>query len=160
MSTKVDPVIQEFLERVRHKNTPEEKAKLYRQDWRWEVHLQVFAEHCQSIRQLLKATLTSDGWTWKQDEGYIGSDERTWRYRYKCITYEIGRKEFVFHICAMGRGYPARVVCISIEQVGHVRLRCMPGEDKFERNVDKIVEMMMIWVVSELTGERNEGYFK
>ena len=162
MSKKVDPVVQEFLERIRRKNTPEQKAKLYRQDWRWEVHLQWFAQHCQSIRQLLKANLTSDaeGWTWKQDEGYVGSDERTWRYRYKLLKYEIGRKEFVFHISAMGRGYPARVVGITIEQVGDVRHRCLPGADKFECNVNQVVEMTMLLVVSELIGEDNQEYFK
>lgn len=161
MSAKIDPVVKQWLEA--HKPSPEEKArrkKLSQQDWRWEVHLEWFAEHCQSLRQLLKANLTSDGWTWKQDEGYVGSDWRTWKFRYKLLKYEIGRKELVFCIHAYGRGSPARVVSISIERVGHVRHMCVPGADEFERNVDQVVEMVMLLVVSALIGDDNQGYFK
>lgn len=58
MSDKVDPVIQEFLERVRRNNTPEEKAKMYRMNWRWDESLEWFASQCEEIRRLLASSLT------------------------------------------------------------------------------------------------------
>lgn len=64
------------------------------------------------------------------------------------------------YIRAMGRGYPARVVTISIERVGDVRHMCVPGADEYERNVDQVVEMTMLLVVSALIGEDNQEYFK
>lgn len=67
----------------------------------------------------------------------------------------------MFHIRAIGRGYPAKVVSIGLERlVGDITHRCQPGEDEYKRNVNRIVEMAMIVVVSAFVGEDNREYFK
>jgi hypothetical protein len=157
MSNDLDPVAQEFLERVRRERKQEAKSK---HEWSLQHNLLWLAEHCDEIRQLLIDHLTAEhaGWTWKKNDDAVSEERR--KFRFKSIEYPIGPTKIEFHIAAYGRGHPAKHVSVGIDErwwiTDHL---CEPGEHNLDRNVRTIVAMVMVVLVSKFTGSDNQKYF-